>query len=467
MADDFECVKEYLIDAVSPLSDSRDFDIISCSGGEPLAQEMSTKKLVPATIVNIEQAGKFIAEAKIANGKMDYAAAFKKACQVLDAAENRKSARPLIIFLASGDFKDDDKVLDVIKKYKELNPIINAYEYGLVVKTAQESLTKIAHDTDGRYKLVPRNVSLATVRLPVDAKSDVISLVVSPKKNQIFLVASKGEGANATISSMAIDVATDEKTDLKKLIPGLPADWTVWPGPVCDDDGAALLCARPLQPPLHGDSVYLQSGVKIADDCRLIGWLGKKVVYQAWGDGLDKPIHIYDPGEKKAQELRSADSVIAADPRGKFILTLHAQRTATTTFVLDEGGKKIQELDVAPTSGTQSQISHNGKYFAAQVLPAGAKDAQVRVMALYGRDWTLHRSVSPVAVLNDGRLLVLEDTSDHHVKLMSLYDSQGRQTELGKVQTAVVARDYADKIYFVTVEERPAVKCMEIPAVKP
>jgi Ca-activated chloride channel family protein len=147
MIDNFDALREALGTAVSNLKQNQDFHIIMFSSGVP--QEMSSRKLVEASVSNIQQAERFL-EGVRANGDTDPLPALKRAFEVL-AAEPEGAG--LIQLLTDGEFPDNQKVVELIDKMNAGRRIhVNTYLYGPHSTAAQNVLQEIAGKNKGQYK---------------------------------------------------------------------------------------------------------------------------------------------------------------------------------------------------------------------------------------------------------------------------------------------------------------------------
>jgi hypothetical protein len=147
MVDNFDALREALGTGISNLKPEQDFHIIMFAGGVP--QEMSSRKLVEASVVNIQQAERFLQGVQ-ASGDTDPLPALKRAFEVLAAAPE---GTKLIQLLTDGEFPDNQKVVDLIAKMNAGPQVhVNTYLYGARSKAAQSVLEEIAGKNKGQYK---------------------------------------------------------------------------------------------------------------------------------------------------------------------------------------------------------------------------------------------------------------------------------------------------------------------------
>jgi hypothetical protein len=147
MSDSFDALREALMNEVTGLKQLQDFHIIMFSSGVPV--EMSSRKLVEASVSNVRQAGRFLEDVQ-PRGETDPLPALKRAFEVLAA---QPEGTKLIQLLTDGEFPANQKVLELIDKMNAGRQVhVNTYLYGPHSQAAEKVLEEIAGKNKGQYK---------------------------------------------------------------------------------------------------------------------------------------------------------------------------------------------------------------------------------------------------------------------------------------------------------------------------
>mgnify|MGYP000271125818 FL=1 len=151
MLDTFDAVRKEMIRSITRLSPAQRFHVIFFATGKP--KENPPHRLVYATVENKRLAVNFLNRI-IPEGQTDPIPALKRAFTVLKAARGKKEGQ-LIYLLTDGEFPDNEKVLQEIRKLNarhtiHINTILHWHHSPNVMKV----LKQIAQENGGVFKYV-------------------------------------------------------------------------------------------------------------------------------------------------------------------------------------------------------------------------------------------------------------------------------------------------------------------------
>lgn len=151
MLDTFDAVRKEMIRSITRLSPAQRFHVIFFATGKP--KENPPHRLVYATVENKRLAVNFLNKI-IPEGQTDPIPALKRAFTVLKTARGKREGQ-LIYLLTDGEFPDNEKVLQEIRKLNarhtiHINTILHWHHSPNVMKV----LKQIAQENGGVFKYV-------------------------------------------------------------------------------------------------------------------------------------------------------------------------------------------------------------------------------------------------------------------------------------------------------------------------
>lgn len=151
MLDDFDDVRQKLLDTIGHLRSDQSFHVVFFSSGKPV--ENPPNQLVPASVEYKQQAATFLQDVK-PMGQTDPLPAVARAFDVLAGKKGGK----IIFLLTDGAFPDNQKVLDLIQKRNaDKGVTIITYLYGDRSKDATTVLQQIAKENHGKFVAIGQN----------------------------------------------------------------------------------------------------------------------------------------------------------------------------------------------------------------------------------------------------------------------------------------------------------------------